>query len=88
MLHQRTHPNLNVEGCFACKVAGVTFGAAAMPTRKPYEHRTIEKERQLDRDLDAYHRLRLDGVQPGKIDGSARVEAKAEEVYQVETGLV
>ena len=25
-LHARTHPSLDVEGCFGCKVAGVRFG--------------------------------------------------------------
>lgn len=24
-LHARTHPTLDVEGCFACKVAGIDF---------------------------------------------------------------
>jgi hypothetical protein len=38
--------------------------------------------------MDAYKRLRKDGLQPKKIDGSHMVEAKAKESYQVETGLV
>jgi hypothetical protein len=86
--HQDTHPTLDVAGCFACKIASVGFGVSAMPTRKPQEHGTIAKERLLDRDLDAYKRLRGDGVQPRQIDGSARVEARADERHQVETGLV
>jgi hypothetical protein len=73
--HQETHPNLDVEGCFACKIAAVAFGASAMPTRKPTEHGTIAKERVLDKDLDAYKRIRRSGGQPNKIDGSARLEA-------------
>lgn len=88
MKHRETHPTLDVEGCFACKVTGVTFGASAMPTRKPEEHRTIDKERILDKDLDAYKRLRRDGVQPKGIDGSAKIEARAEERYQVEMGII
>jgi len=46
-----------------------------MPTRKPTEHGTIAKERVLDKDLDAYKRIRKTGGQPVKIDGSARIEA-------------
>ena len=47
-----------------------------------------EKDRVLDKDLDAYKRLRQDGVQPRKIDGSANVEKRAEEKWQVETGIL
>jgi hypothetical protein len=42
----------------------------------------------LDKDLDAYKRLRQNGVQPRKIDGSANVEKRAEEKWQVETGIL
>ena len=30
--HQERHPGLDVEGCFGCKVAGVSFGANASTT--------------------------------------------------------
>jgi hypothetical protein len=49
---------------------------AATPTR----HNVSElnsKERKLDKDLDAYKRIRKTGGQPTKIDGSARLEATA-----------
>lgn len=88
MIHRKTHPNLDVPDCFPCRVSHVTFGAESMPTRKSREVGLINKERQWDTDMDAYKRLRNDGLQPQKIDGSANIEAKAEEKYQVETGLV
>jgi len=88
MKHRETHPNLDVDGCFACKVAGVSFGAAAMPSRKSHAARTGATEKRWDKDMAAYKRMRADGVQPRAIDGAARVEARAEEKYQVETGLV
>jgi hypothetical protein len=88
MIHRRTHPNLDVEGCFSCRVSHVTFGAECMPTRKPTEIGYINKERQWDSDMDAYKRLKNDGVQPERIDGCAKIEARAEEKYQVEMGLV
>jgi|TARA_R110000868_G_scaffold165372_1_gene398925 hypothetical protein len=86
--HRETHPNLDVEGCFGCRIAHFNVSAEAMPTRKPGSKRIIEKERVLHKDLDAYHRLRQDGQQPKRIDGAAIVEKRAEENWQVATGIV
>ena len=86
--HQETHPDLNVDGCFGCKIAGISISSAAMPGRKSDSHRINQTEKQWHKDMDAYKRLRKDGLQPKKIDGSHMVEAKAKESYQVETGLV
>jgi hypothetical protein len=36
------------------------------------------KERRLDKDLDAYKRIRQSGGQPTQIDGSARLEKTAD----------
>lgn len=90
MKHQETHPGLDVEGCFGCRIAGVVFGAASMPTRKGKAYcATIEaKDKVLHKDLDAYKRLRDEGLQPRKIDGAAQVERRAEEKWQVETGVI
>ena len=41
----------------------------------------------LEKDLDAYKRLRQEGLQPQAIDGSAAAESRAEHSWQVETGL-
>ena len=86
--HRETHPNLDVEGCFGCRIAHFNVSAEAMPTRNPGSKRIIEKERVLHKDLDAYHRLRQDGQQPKRIDGAAVVEKRAEENWQVATGIV
>jgi len=88
MIHQGVHPNLDVEGCWKCKIASFSVSAEAMPTRKPESKQIIEKERVLDKDLDAYRRLRLDGQQPRHIDGAAVVEKRAEENWQVATGIL
>ena len=86
--HQReTHPTY-VEGCFGCRIAHFNVSAEAMPTRKPESKRIIEKERVLDKDLDAYRRLRQNGQQPKNIDGAAIVEKRAEENWQVATGIL
>ena len=88
MIHQGVHPGLDVEGCWKCKIAHFTVSSEALPTRKPESKRIIEKERVLDKDLDAYHRLRQDGQQPKSIDGAAIVEKRAEENWQVATGIL
>ena len=88
MKHQETHPNLDVEDCFGCKIAGISISSAAMPGRKSASYEINQTEKRWHKDMDAYKRLRQDGLQPRKIDGSANVEAKATEKYQVETGLV
>jgi len=41
----------------------------------------------LDKDLDAYKRLRQEGLQPKAINGSAAAESQANYSWQVETGL-
>lgn len=84
MKHAEVHPTLDVEGCWKCKVASVSYGADALPTRRANSNTTNAKERVLAKDLDAYQRLRKDGVQPQGIDGSARLEARAETKDQVE----
>lgn len=88
--HRETHPSLDVEGCFGCKVSAVGFSAELMPTRAGSARSAsiAEKDRVLDKDLDAYKRLRQNGVQPGKIDGAANVEARAQETWQVESGIL
>ena len=77
MKHRETHPNLDVEGCFACRISHVAVSGSAMPTRSRAVSDMNSKERVLDKDLDAYKRIRKSGGQPTQIDGSARLEATA-----------
>jgi hypothetical protein len=44
-------------------------------------------ERNWQKDMPAYKRLRKEGLQPKRIDGAAEVEKKAETKFQVETGI-
>jgi hypothetical protein len=74
MKHAETHPSLDVDGCFACRISHVRMSGSAMPTRKNVQELN-RKERVLDRDLDAYKRIRRSGGQPEQIDGSAKFEA-------------
>lgn len=50
------------------------IAGSAMPTRKDVGEMN-RKEKLLDRDLDAYKRIRQTGGQPEQINGSARLEA-------------
>ena len=88
MKHRETHPDLNVEGCFACKISHIAVSSDATPTRKSHSHQINETERRWHKDMDAYKRLRKDGLQPHKIDGAAKVEARAKTEFQVESGHV
>ena len=86
--HREKHPNLDVAGCFACRISGVSFASAAMPNRRPQAAGINATEKRWDSDMAAYKRLRNDGLQPAKIDGARRVEQQAESRVQVETGIL
>ena len=88
MKHREVHPDLDVDGCFGCRIAGVAFAASSMPSRKIATNDIDATERRWSKDMDAYKRLKRDGLQPAKIDGSADMEKKAEHRSQVETGII
>ncbi len=87
MIHQQTHPNLDVEGCFACRVSGIRMGMNTTTTRGQNVESINRTERNWQKDMPAYKRLRKEGLQPKSIDGAAAVEKKAEHKWQVETGI-
>lgn len=86
--HRQTHPNLDVEGCFACKASSVMVAPSATPTRHPQAVDVNATEAAWHRDMPAYRRLRKDGLQPRQIDGSADLEAKASDPLEVTMGHV
>jgi len=88
MKHRETHPNLDVEGCFGCRVAGVRMGVNTTTTRGARVAEVNTTERNWNKDMPAYKRLRANGLQPKRIDGAAEVEKKAQESWQVETGIL
>ena len=88
MKHRETHPNLDVEGCFGCRVAGVRMGTNSTMSRGAKVSEIKQTERNWNKDMPAYKRLRANGLQPKKIDGAAEVEKKAQESWQVETGIL
>lgn len=86
--HREVHPNLDVEGCFGCKVAGVRMGMNTTTTRGRRVAEIDKTERGWQKDMPAYKRLRQNGLQPKSIDGAAEIEKKAKHEWQVETGIV
>lgn len=84
MKHRETHPNLDVENCFGCRVAGISFGANSTTTRGAEVAATNQTAKNWDKDMPAYKRLRKEGLHPRSIDGAAEVEKKATERWQVE----
>lgn len=70
---------------YAEHLRSIAVSAEATPNRRPESAMTAAKDRALDRDLDAYKRLRQSGVQPPRNEGSARLEATASHRWQIES---
>lgn len=84
MKHAETHPTLDVEGCFGCRIAGVAFGANSSTSQGAKVSEIVKTERGWNKDMDAYKRLRREGLQPKQIDGSSVLEKHATEKWQIE----
>ena len=82
MIHALRHPSLDVPGCFACRISSVGIPASAVGDSRAQSANAME--RQWDKDMSAYKRLRADGVQPRGIDGAARREATANDLKGIE----
>lgn len=78
-LHTKTHP-FYVDGCWACKALSVHTNLS-MTTRQ-----LDAKDRELSKDLDAYQRLRRQGLQPEKIDGCHQLEGTVESQLDLTLG--
>lgn len=86
--HLLNEDGTHAVGCFPCKLASVTFAPSAMLTRNPEAARAAAKDPQLEKDRDAYKRLRRNGEQPKHVGGSAYFEAKANESCEITTGMI
>jgi len=58
-----------------------------MPTRRPEAAETAAREKRWERDMDAYKRLRQEGLHPKTIDGAADAELR-DSKFQLETGVM
>ena len=61
---------------------------SAVPSRNNVIDLAATKQAEKDKvaDMDAYKRLRQNGVQPPSINGSAKLESRAEENFEVNSG--
>jgi|SRR6516164_963903 len=78
--HVDRHPSY-VEGCFGCKLVTLQYqGKRPSPTTM--------MEARWERDMPAYHRLRMQGLQPPHIDGCALLEQQATTQHEIELGAL
>ncbi len=80
--HAKTCP----DNCWPCHQREVNFAPSAMPSRNPNAARALVKDPLLEKDREAYRRLRRNGEQPKHVEGSAYFEAKANESFEITTG--
>jgi len=85
-LHRRRVHRQPVDGCYACKLASVQFAVPDREQRAYAFQARFDRENQTDRD--AYRRLRLDGLQPKSVAGSAELEAHASTPFEVAQGVI
>lgn len=57
MLHRQTHPT-DVDGCFGCKIIGLSLSTGEASTR------TSMSTKKWDAELQAYRDARAQGIQP------------------------
>ena len=70
------------------RIRSIGFGNGTMPTRHPGADAVEAREKRWAKDMPAYKRLRQQGLQPKGIDGAAKIEAKAETRFEVESGQI
>lgn len=66
----------------------VGISATATPSRSGPVVAKLQKDKDFSQDGAAYKRLRSQGLQPRRIDGSAEIEAKASTRVEVESGKI
>ncbi|MAU65080.1 MAG: hypothetical protein CL882_03565 [Dehalococcoidia bacterium] len=86
--------------CDACEgvvrkyFGDVYIAASATPTRGMHDGKAIDwagtktKEREKERDMAAYKRLRSEGIQPKSINGSAKMEREAATSHEIKAGTL
>lgn len=76
------------DDCFGCRIQTTNFAPSAMPSRRDGAHCAAanRSEKQLERDLPAYKRMRKAGMNPKSTQGAADLESRAESSLEVEMG--
>lgn len=86
-MDHREHTSF-VEGCMVCKISTISFGMGTRPTRSGNAEVVEAREKRWAKDMPAYKELRQQGLQPPRIDGAAKLAAKAETKFEIETGNI
>lgn len=72
---------------FGCKIKHVSFAPSIFATtpggRKAAAHKAADQ--QLSADLDAFKRMRLQGLAVPRTRGAAKIESECESTYEVES---
>lgn len=76
------------ESCFGCRIKTISFAPSIFATTPGGAKAASKKgqEKKLVRDLDAFKRMRLSGLEPRATRGAAKVESECESPYEVATG--
>lgn len=82
--HREKHPDLDVAGCFGCRVSGIQMGTNSTTTKGSRVAEINQREANWNKDMPAYKRLRKEGLQPKTIDGCHAVEQLATTREQIE----
>ena len=72
--HRETHVE-PVDGCYACKLAGLMFGADATPSRRGDTADKNQREKALQKDLVSFANMTKEGKQPPTLRGAHKFEA-------------
>lgn len=78
MIHRQTHPDLDVAGCFGCKISSVRFGT--VPGGAKDRRNNITRERRTEKGLNRYRELKQAGEQPS----GTSLEAQEKDKYKQE----
>lgn len=62
-LHARRHPSLEVPGCYACKMANVSYIGY-----RESQNKTRTNEKANTTELQRYYNARMEGIQPLRIN--------------------
>lgn len=69
------------------KYRTIGISASAVPSRKTGVAQRNHDQKQFQKDAAAYRRLRRDGTQPRRVDGSAELEVRADSKEQIEQAV-
>lgn len=72
------------EGCFRCRIETVAIAPSATGSEQARE--VNEREARWHADMKSYRAIRRNGLQPKSIDGSAALEGRAEDQFEIQTG--